>query len=53
MSPQDHLRQFIAEKRAKGISWQHISAMTNTPMSTLRPYMDLEESARAKQDQKQ
>lgn len=43
----DYLQTFIADKRAKGVPWQHISAMTNTPMSTLRPYMDLEQGYKA------
>lgn len=43
----DYLQNFIADKRAKGVPWQHISAMTNTPMPTLRPYMDLEQGYKA------
>lgn len=42
MEASDYLQNFIADKRARGVPWQHISAMTNTPMPSLRPYMDLE-----------
>lgn len=47
MEPYDYLQNFIADKRARGVPWQHISAMTLKPMDSLRPYMDLEEGYRA------
>lgn len=51
----DYLQNFIADKRARGVPWQHISAMTNTPMPSLQPYMDLEagyQAAAAREEKK-
>ena len=47
MEPSDYLQNFIADKRARGVPWQHISAMILKPMDSLRPYMELEEGYRA------
>lgn len=46
----DHLYNFIAEKRAKGIPWGHIANMANTNIEKLRPYMDAEKATKEKRE---